>query len=79
MYRVTCFQCGASVVTEDGNSDRLACPCCPEPHSHEAAANGCAGAGLAHDGDACGLDVDGCQVCRPCEITFMGVVPVGMT
>jgi hypothetical protein len=72
MYRVTCSQCGASVVTEDGNSDRLACPCCPEPHSHEEAANGCPG---THDGD-CALEAADCTVCRPCEITFVGTVPL---
>jgi hypothetical protein len=70
MWRVTCKQCGASVITEDGNSDALACPCCPEPHSHEAAANGC---DAAHDAP-CSPGVDGCTVCRPCEITFMGSV-----
>jgi hypothetical protein len=95
MYRVTCSQCGASVVTEDGNSDRLACPCCPEPHSHEANANDCPGAGLNHEGAGCAhpdpaaclavtpagedcpgghchLLLDGCQVCRPCMIEFVG-------
>ena len=75
MYRVTCNQCGASVITPDGNSDALACACCPEQHSHEANANACPGAGLNHPGGAaCGLGVDGCQVCRPCTIEWAGVV-----
>ena len=76
MYRVTCNQCGASVITPDGNSDALACPCCPEAHSHEANANACPGAGLNHaDGAACGPGTDGCQVCRPCTIEWMGIAP----
>ena len=54
MYRVTCNQCGASVITADGGTDALACPCCPEPHSHEANANACPGAGLNHEGAPCG-------------------------
>lgn len=67
MYRVTCKQCGASVITPDGNSDALGCTCCPEPHRHEAAANGCPGAGLNHDGAPCHLDGGGldCLVVTP--------------
>ena len=77
MYRVTCNQCGASAVTPDGNSDALACPCCPEEHSHEANANACPGAGLNHaGGEACGLFTEGCQVCRPCTIELMAMAPV---
>ncbi len=49
MWRVTCKQCGASVITPDGNSDALACPCCPEPHSHEERANACPDAELPVD------------------------------
>ena len=98
MFRVTCNQCGASVVTPDGNTDALACACCPEAHSHEANANACPGAGLNHLGAACGhedpaacvvlteagepcpgghchVNVDGCQVCRPCTVAWMGAVP----
>ena len=97
MYRVTCNQCGASVTTPDGNTDALACPCCPEPHSHEQAANGCPGAGLNHPGAECGHDdpaacvvvtgagedcpgghchvnLEGCAVCRPCTVEWMGAV-----
>ena len=97
MYRVTCNQCGASVITPDGNSDALACACCPEAHSHEANANACPGAGLNHagarcprlhpadcvvvtgpgedcPGGHCALGVKGCQVCRPCTITWTGTV-----
>ena len=78
MYRVTCNQCGASVITSDGNTDALACPCCPEAHSHEANANGCPGAGLNHaDGAACGLGVEDCTVCRPCTVEFAGIVRTG--
>jgi hypothetical protein len=38
-YRVTCKNCRASVTTEDGGTDALACACCPLDHSHEDSAN----------------------------------------
>lgn len=102
IYRIQCKQCGASVVTENGNSDALACPCCPEQHSHEAKANACPGAGSEMDMQHLGADctagdtacnvltpvgepcrgghcypgVPGCQVCRPCNIEWLGVIPV---
>ena len=66
MYRVTCNGCGASVITPDGNSDALACQCCPEPHSHEEAANGCLGAGLNHTDVPCAHpDPASCLVVTP--------------
>jgi len=61
MYRVTCNGCGASVITPDGNSDALACPCCPEPHSHEESANSCPGMGLNHVGVECAHPAGGAE------------------
>jgi hypothetical protein len=118
VYRVTCKQCGASVITDDGNSDRLACQCCPVAHSHEEAANACPGATGTNDlttqhagapcphpspngrecnaitpvpgasnlapegedcpGGHCWPGVEGCTVCRPCNIEWIGqIVPLG--
>jgi hypothetical protein len=69
MYRVTCKGCGASVVTEDGNSDRLACTCCPESHSHETAANSCPEAAeliyARHGGAACTMGGPDCVQLTP--------------
>lgn len=107
MYRVTCKQCGASGLAEDGNrlQQAVGCSCCvqPMPHNHDAAANACPGAGKddltqQHPGAACahplggtacnavtevGQDcpgghcfpgVEGCTVCRPLTVEFVGVV-----
>lgn len=63
MWRITCHQCGASAITQDGNTDVLACPCCPEPHSHEANAGACPGAGRKHDGAEC-AHPDGGKACN---------------
>lgn len=105
MYRVTCKQCGASGIAEDGNrlQQAVGCPCCTQAHDHDRAANACPGAGqddytqqhpgadCAHPagGIACAVvtpigedcpgghcfpGVDGCTVCRPLHIEWLGEV-----
>lgn len=51
MYRVTCKQCGASGIAEDGNrlQQSVGCSCCTQPHDHDRAANLCPGATGTND------------------------------
>lgn len=54
MYRVTCKQCGASGIAEDGNrlQQAVGCSCCTQRHDHDAASNACPGVAAfrqAHD------------------------------
>lgn len=73
MFRVKCNQCGAETIAlgDPFGTDPPGCHCCPEDHNHDEAANACPG---DHKGD-CGLGVDGCTVCRPLTITFLGGAP----
>jgi hypothetical protein len=108
MYRVTCKQCGASGITDNGHRLQAAvsCPCCPEAHDHDEAANACPevgqpldarhggaacphpsenGVGCSHltpvgepcPGGHCWPGVDGCTVCRPLTVEWLGLVPLG--
>lgn len=126
MYRVTCKQCGASGIAEDGNrlQQAVGCSCCTQVHDHDRAANSCPGVANAHEahqravasghenpglhalsqqhpdadcghpvgGQACNVltplgedcpgghcfpGVDGCTVCRPLSIDWIGIVPLG--
>jgi hypothetical protein len=55
MYRVTCNQCGASGIAEDGTrlQQAVSCHCCTEPHDHQHRADTCPGNGHNHEGLAC--------------------------
>jgi hypothetical protein len=70
VYRVTCKQCGASGIAEDGNrlQQAVSCTCCTQAHDHDGAANGCPEAGAEgerHGGADCTLGDRACVVLTP--------------
>lgn len=74
MYRVTCKQCGASGIAEDGNrlQQAVGCSCCTQRHDHDLAANACRGANVddhtqQHPGAECAHPIGGqaCNVVTP--------------
>ena len=72
MYRVTCKQCGGSGITDNGLrlQSAVSCPCCPLPHDHDEAANGCPGAGVddlaqQHPDVACAAGSVSCNAITP--------------
>lgn len=76
MYRVTCKQCGASGITDNGTrlQNAVGCTCCSENHDHDEAANSCPEAGQPrgeqHPGAACPHPTEGGIGCN-------AVTPVG--
>lgn len=103
MYRVTCKQCGASGITDNGHQlqNAVSCRCCTQDHDHDESANACPEAGIEGvrhggadctlgdracivltpeaeecPGGHCGPGVDGCTVCRPLLVQWLGIAPV---
>jgi hypothetical protein len=63
LARVTCKQCGASALTENGHAmdAALSCGCCTKRHDHAKAANACPGARWNHKGTPCPHPDGECQ------------------